>query len=119
MIACSSGSYKILTKRNVQTWGKFKVGDSPVEERYYGKGSPQTAEFNTIIACLEYIKIRGMSGVVIWIGNEWTYTLVSGVMTVNRVSIVSPLLKRTIDLLGMVDARIELHKQSEIDEMLK
>ena len=115
--AYSDGGVRGRNTRNVETWGSFKVGSNPIEEREFGMGSNQTAEVNTLIACLTYIYANNISNVCVYIDSQWTFNAVSGIWKVKD-SRLKPLVKRAAELMRLTGAELEWRPREEIVAVL-
>lgn len=115
--AYSDGGVRGRNTRNVETWGSFKVGSNPIEEREFGIGSNQTAEVNTLIACLTYIWSKGIDNVVVYIDSQWTFNTVSGIWKVKDARL-NPLVKRASELMRLTGVELEWRPREEIVAVL-
>jgi len=115
--AYSDGGVRGRNTRNVETWGSFKVGSNPIEEREFGVGSNQTAEVSTLIACLSYIKIYEIKNVRVYIDSQWTFNTVSGFWKVKDARL-KPLVKRATELMVATGVELEWRPREEIVAVL-
>lgn len=115
--AYSDGGVRGRNTRNVETWGSFKVGNSPIEEREFGIGSNQTAEVDTLTACLEYIHEHGIKNVCVYIDSQWTFNTVSGIWKVKDARL-KPLVEAAKILMSKTGAELEWRPRGEIVAVL-
>lgn len=115
--AYSDGGVRGRNTRGVETWGSFKVGNNPIEEREFGIGSNQTAEVNTLIACLSYIWAKEIDDVVVYIDSQWTFNTVSGIWEARDARLI-PLVKRASELMRLTGVELEWRPREEIVAVL-